>query len=50
MSPSNIVVGIPAIPPGPTDALEPPTPPIVDAATDVNQDKKVNKTDLILGW
>ena len=48
MAPSNIVLGITAITPGPTDAPEPPATPVVDAATDVNQDQKVNKTDLLL--
>ena len=48
VSPSNIVLGITATTPGPTDAPEPPATPVVDAAPDVNQDKKVNKTDLLL--
>ncbi|MCY4568329.1 MAG: dockerin type I domain-containing protein [Candidatus Poribacteria bacterium] len=47
-SPSNIVLGISATTPGPTDASEPPVTPVVDTATDVNQDQKVNKTDLLL--
>ena len=48
VSPSNIVLGITATTPGPTDAPEPPVTPVVDAATDVNKDKKINKTDLLL--
>ena len=48
VAPSNIVLGITATTPGPTDAPEPSTTPAVDAATDVNQDQKVNKTDLLL--
>ena len=32
----------------PAATLESPTSPIVDAATDVNKDQKVNKTDLLL--
>ena len=48
VSPSNIVLGITTTTPGPTDAPEPSTTPTVDAATDVNQDQKVNKTDLLL--
>ncbi len=48
VAPSNIVLGITATTPGPTDAPEPATTPAVDAATDVNQDQKVNKTDLLL--
>ena len=47
-SPSNIALGITDTPPATTDTPEPPTPPTIDAATDVNQDKKVNKTDLLL--
>ena len=47
-SPSSIVLGITATTPGPTDASEPPVTPVVDAATDVNKDQKVNKTDLLL--
>ena len=48
VAPSNIVLGITATTPGPTDAPEPATTPTVDAATDVNKDQKVNKTDLLL--
>ena len=48
VAPSNIVLGITATTPGPTDAPEPATTPAVDAATDVNKDQKVNKTDLLL--
>ena len=48
VAPSNIVLGITATTPVPTDAPEPATTPAVDAATDVNQDQKVNKTDLLL--
>ena len=48
VAPSNIVLGITATTPVPTDAPEPSTTPAVDAATDVNQDQKVNKTDLLL--
>ena len=47
-TPSNIVLGITATTPVPTDASEPVTTPAVDAATDVNKDQKVNKTDLLL--
>lgn len=47
-SPSNIVLGISAMPPVPTDTPAPPTEPAGDTAADVNQDKKVNKTDLLL--
>ena len=47
-SPSNIVLGISAITPVPTDTTVPPSTPVVDADTDVNQDQKVNKTDLLL--
>ena len=47
-TPSNIVLGITATTPGPTDAPELATTPAVDAATDVNKDQKVNKTDLLL--
>ena len=46
--PSNIALGIRATPPDPTNTPEPSTTPVVDVATDVNQDKKVNKTDLLL--
>ena len=48
VAPSNIVLGITTTTPGPTDAPEPPATPAVDAATDVNKDQKVNKTDLLL--
>ena len=48
VAPSSIVLGIRATTPGPTDAPEPPVTPVVDAATDVNKDQKVNKTDLLL--
>ena len=48
VAPSNIVLGITATTPVPTDAPEPSTTPAVDAATDVNKDQKVNKTDLLL--
>jgi len=48
VSPSNIVLGITATTPGPTDAPEPPATPIVDTTADVNKDQKVNKTDLLL--
>ena len=48
VSPSNIVHGIGAMPPATTSTPEPPTTPVVDAAADVNADKKVNKTDLLL--
>ena len=47
-TPSNIVLGITATTPVPTDAPEPATTPAVDTATDVNKDQKVNKTDLLL--
>ena len=47
VAPSNIVLGITTTTPGPTDAPEPPATSAVDAA-DVNQDQKVNKTDLLL--
>ena len=47
-TPSNIVLGITATTPVPTDAPEPSATPIVDTATDVNKDQKVNKTDLLL--
>ena len=48
VSPSNIVLGTPAIAPVPPDTPVPPTTPVVDVAADVNRDKKVNKTDLLL--
>ena len=48
VAPSNIVLGITTTTPGPTDAPEPPAMPIVDTTADVNQDKKINKTDLLL--
>ena len=48
VSPSNIVFGISATPPVPTDTPTPPAEPAGDTAADVNQDKKVNKTDLLL--
>ena len=48
VSPSNIVLGISATPPVLKDTTVPPSTPVVDADTDVNQDKKVNKTDLLL--
>ena len=47
-SPSNIVLGISATPPVPTDTPAPPAEPTGDTAADVNQDQKVNKTDLLL--
>ncbi len=47
-SPSNIVLGISATPPVPTDTPAPPAEPTEVPAADVNQDKKVNKTDLLL--
>ena len=47
-SPSNIVLGISATDPVPTDTPTPPAEPVVDTVADVNQDKKVNKTDLLL--
>ena len=46
VSPSNIVLGISVTDSVPTDTTVPPTKPVV--AADVNQDKKVNKTDLLL--
>ena len=46
--PGNVVLGISVIPPVPTDTTVPPETPVVDAAADVNQDQKVNKTDLLL--
>ena len=48
VSPSNIVLGIRATPPATTRTPEPSTTSVVDAAADVNQDQKVNKTDLLL--
>ena len=48
VAPSDIVLGITATTPGPTDVPEPPATPAVDTAADVNQDQKVNKTDLLL--
>ena len=48
VSASNIVLGISATPPVPTDTTVPPSTPVVDTTADVNQDQKVNKTDLIL--
>ena len=48
VAPSNIVLGITTTTPDPTDPTETPATPVVDAATDVNQDQKVNKTDLLL--
>ena len=48
VSPSNIVLGIRATPPATPNTPEPSPTPVVDAAADVNQDKKVNKTDLLL--
>ena len=47
-SPSNIVLGISATDPVSTDTPAPPAEPAEDTAADVNQDKKVNKTDLLL--
>ena len=48
VSPSGIALGIPATVPVPPDTPVPPETPVVDAAADVNRDKKVNKTDLLL--
>ena len=48
VSPSNIVLGIRPTPPATTNTPEPSPTPVVDAAADVNQDKKVNKADLLL--
>ena len=48
VSPSTIALGISATPPVPTDTPTPPTEPGGDTAADVNQDKKINKTDLLL--
>jgi len=48
VSPSNIVLGISAIPRVATDTPAPPVEPARDTAADVNQDQKVNKTDLLL--
>ncbi len=48
VSPSNIVLGISATDPVPTDTPEPSTTPVADTAADVNGDQKVNKTDLLL--
>ena len=47
-SPSNIVLGISATDPVATDTPIPPAEPAGDTAADVNGDKKVNKTDLLL--
>ena len=47
-SPGSIVLGISATDPVPTDTPTPPAEPAGDTAADVNQDKKVNKTDLLL--
>ena len=47
-SPSNIVLGISATDPVPTDTPTPPAEPVVDTTADVNQDQKINKTDLLL--
>ena len=47
-TPSNIVLGISATDPVPTDTPAPPAEPAGDTTADVNQDKKVNKTDLLL--
>ena len=47
-SPSNIVLGISVTVPVPTDTPTLPTEPAGDTAADVNQDRKVNKTDLLL--
>ena len=44
-SPGSIVLGTPSMMPVERDT---PTEPVTDASTDVNQDKKVNKTDLLL--
>ena len=46
VSPSNIAPGISVTDSIPTDTRLPPTKPV--ATTDVNQDQKVNKTDLLL--
>ena len=48
VSPSNIVLGISATDPVTTDTPTPPAEPVGDTAADVNPDKKVNKTDLLL--
>ena len=48
VSPSNIVLDISGTPPVPTDTPTPPAEPARDITADVNQDKKVNKTDLLL--
>ena len=47
-SPGSIVLGISATPAIPPDTPAPPAEPAGDTAADVNQDKKVNKTDLLL--
>ena len=47
-SPGNIVLGISATPPVPTDTPAPSVEPAGDTTADVNQDQKVNKTDLLL--
>ena len=47
-SPGSIVLGILATDPVPTDTPIPPAEPVVDTAADVNQDQKINKTDLLL--
>ena len=47
-APSNIVLGISATDIVPTDTPTPPAEPAGDTAADVNGDKKVNKTDLLL--
>ena len=44
-SPGSIVLGTPSMPPVERDT---PREPVTYASTDVNQDKKVNKTDLLL--
>ena len=46
-SPSNIVLGISAMALVSKDTTVPPSTPVMEAA-DVNQDQKVNKTDLLL--
>ena len=47
-SPSNIVLGISTTDLVPTDTPAPPAEPTGDTTADVNGDKKVNKTDLLL--